>query len=480
MARRHGGRDAARGGTAHGTIAPPAARERRRAAGGPRMHIIIIGGGDIGYPLAQALAPGHDVFVVDADPLVGERFADADVEFVAGSGANPDALRRAGVERCAALIAATRLDEVNFVCCALASKLGVRRTICFASREDLVSGGARGLQQYFGIDEIIWPEAELAAHVERVVLAPGATDAGVFVGGRIELLEYRLAAESPLVGPPVSSLDLPAGVVIVAAEHDLAIVIPRGGTRLAAGDKVVLMGDREGMAQLRARMAPGGGDAAHRVTIIGGGDVGYRLAQRLEQAEGTELVVIERDGERGEFLAATLRRALVLQGDGTDLALLESEDVGRSDVLVSVIDNDERNLLASLLGRQLGVRKVITRVSNPANHRLFERVGIDVALSARGAAVTSVVHLLDGGRSSLLAILQEGQGRVVELTAPAALRPTAVRDLALPRDAIIGTVLRDGHVLVPGGGDRVEGGDRLIVCCTEAALADVHRLFARL
>ena len=311
-----------------------------------------------------------------------------------------------------------------------------------------------------------------------MVLAPGATDAGVFVGGRIELLEYRLAAGSPLAGPPVSALDLPAGVVIVAAEQDLSIRIPRGDTRLAAGDKVVLMGDREGMAELRARMAPGAAGASRRVTIIGGGDVGYRLAQRLERTEGTDLLLIERDRERGELLAATLRRALVLQGDGTDPALLEAEDIGRSDVLVSVIDNDERNLLASLLGRQLGVRKVITRVSNPANHRLFERVGIDVALSARGAALTSVVHHVDGGRSSLLAILQEGQARVVELTAPAALRSTAVKDLALPREAIVGSVLRDGRVLVPRGDDRVEGGDRLIVCCTEAALRDVHRLFA--
>ena len=443
------------------------------------MHIIIVGGGDIGYPLAQALAPAHDVFVVDADPLVGESFADADVEFVAGSGANPDVLRRAGVERCGVLVAATRLDEVNFVCCALASKLGVGRTICFASREDLVAGGAVGLQQHFGIDEVIWPEAELAAHIERVVLAPGATDAGVFVGGRIELLEYRLDVGSPLVGPAVSSLDLPAGVVLVAAQHDLSITIPRGGTRFAAGDKVVLMGDRAGMAQLRARMAPGAGGAAQRVTVIGGGDVGYRLAQRLDRVEGLELSVIERDRERGELLAATLRHALVLQGDGTDLALLEAEDIGRSDVLVSVIDNDERNLLASLLGRHLGVRKVITRVSKPANHRLFERVGIDAALSARGAAVTSVVHQIDGGRSSLLAILQEGQARVVELTAPAAMRPTAVRDLALPREAIIGSVLRGGDVIVPGGDDRVEGGDRLLVCCTEAALRSVYALFAR-
>ena len=126
--------------------------------------------------------------------------------------------------------------------------------------------------------------------------------------------------------------------------------------------------------------------------------------------------IIERDAARGAKLAARLRRTLVLNGDGTDLEFLESEDVGRSDVLVCVIDNDERNLLASLLGRQLGVPKIVTRVSRPDNLRLFERVGIDVALSARGAAVASILHQISGGTSSLLAVLEHGEARVLELT----------------------------------------------------------------
>ena len=311
-------------------------------------------------------------------------------------------------------------------------------------------------------------------------MAPGATDAEAFAGGRIEMLEYRLDAEAPLVGPPLASLDLPAGVVIIAVKHEHSTSIPRGGTRLEAGDKVVLMGNREGMAQIRTLMAPGAADAASQlVTIIGGGDVGYRLAQHLDRADRVRLCVIERDRARGEMLAATLSRALVLHGDGTDLELLENEDIGRSDVLVSVIDNDERNLLASLLGRQLGVGKVITRVSKRANHRLFERVGIDVALSARGAAVMSVVHQIDGGRASLLAILQEGQARVVELTAPAGLRPIAVKDLRLPRDSIIGTVLRGGEVIVPRGDHRIQAGDTLLVCCKDPAVRGVRDLFVR-
>ena len=124
------------------------------------------------------------------------------------------------------------------------------------------------------------------------------------------------------------------------------------------------------MKRLRPIIAPASSSAdSQMVTIIGGGDVGFRLAQSLDEADGIRLIVIERERERGELLAATLRNALILRGDGTDLELLESEEIGRSDVLVSVIDDDERNLLASLLGHQLGVRKVITRVSKPSNRR---------------------------------------------------------------------------------------------------------------
>ena len=445
------------------------------------MHIIIIGGGDIGYPLASAFLAEHDVFLVDPDPLRAHRFAHLDVEFVAGSGTSPDVLRRAGVEHCDLLIAATRLDEVNIVACSLGSGLGAKRTICFVTKADLLEqrGGDDSLQRNFGIDEIIWPEAQLAAEIERIIMAPGAVDAEMFAGGRIELLEFRLDADAPVVGREVASLALPAGVVIVALKHEHSTSIPRGQTVLEPGDKVVLMGTRDGMKRLRPIIAPASGDAdSQMVTIIGGGDVGFRLAQNLDQAEGIRLIVIERERERGELLAATLRNALILRGDGTDLELLESEEIGRSDVLVSVIDNDERNLLASLLGHQLGVRKVITRVSKPSNHNLFERVGIDVALSARGAAVASVIHGIDSGRARLLAVLEEGQARVLELAVPGGFTPTAVRELKLPPDSIIGSVLRAGAVLVPRGDDRIQGGDHLLVCCTEPAVRGVHDLFA--
>ena len=287
------------------------------------------------------------------------------------------------------------------------------------------------LREHFGIGQVVWPEAQLADAIERIIMAPGAIDAGVFAGGRIQLLEFRLDEHSSLVHHPILSLDLPSGVVIVAVKREDSISIPRGRTQLSSGDKVVLMGTREAMDQLRHQVSPGAGQAGSQlVTIIGGGDVGYRLAQHFDQAEGFQLRIIE------------------------------------------------RNLLACLLGRQLGVRKVITRVSKTANLRLFERVGIDVALSARGAAVTSVVHQIDGGRASLLAVLEEGQAKVVELLVPEALPTTLLKDLGLPQDSIVGTVLREGEALVPSGEDRIFWGDRLLVCCTDAAVHQVRDMFA--
>jgi trk system potassium uptake protein TrkA len=206
--------------------------------------------------------------------------------------------------------------------------------------------------------------------------------------------------------------------------------------------------------------------------------VGLRLAQHLETEPGIHLTIVEHDHERGEMLAATLGDALVLEGDGTDLGLLEGEEIGQSDVLVSVIDNDERNLLACLIGQQLGVGSVITRVSTPANLRLFELVGIDVALSARGAAVASVVHQIDGGRSSLLQVLEEGQARVVELTVSDQFPATALRDFGLPDQAIIGSIVRGGDVIVPRGDDRIEPGDRLLICTTGVSAEELRTLFA--
>jgi trk system potassium uptake protein TrkA len=389
-------------------------------------------------------------------------------------------LGQAGVGEADLLIACTGLDEVNMVACAIASRLGTPRTICFVSREEFAGRDASSdaVREHFGIERIIWPEAQLAEEIERIIAAPGAIDAEVFAEGRIRLLEFRLDVSSPLTAAPLSALHLPKSALIVAVKRRDAIEIPRGDTRLSPGDKIFVMGTPAALEEVVPQIHRGAQNTRHQtVTIIGGGDVGFRLAQRLDALPHITLRIIESDPDRGAMLAATLRRALVLNGDGTDLELLESEEIGRSDVLVSVIDNDERNLFASLLGRQLGVRRIITRVSRPRNLHLFERVGIDVALSARGAAVNALVHQIQGGRAHLLAVLEEGQATIIEVEVPAGFRSRALMEMKPPPKSIVGAILRDRAIVVPRGPDRVQAGDRLIVFAAADSVGAVRDYF---
>jgi trk system potassium uptake protein len=443
------------------------------------MRIVIVGGGQIGSSLARALAPDHEVVVIDNNPDVANTFTNIDAELIIAGGTSQEALERARIQDARFFVASTPLDEVNIVACAIANRMSNPETICVVSRADFLPEGGKdlGLRE-FGIDRVLWPEAQLAADIEGVVTTPGAIDAEIFAGGRVRLLEYRLDAASALVGKSLGKLHLPRGALLVAVKRGGALFVPRGATELQADDKVIVMGTPQATRDIERMVHPArdGGDI--EVTIIGGGDVGIQLAERLEQSSSCRVRIVERDAARGEMLAARLKRTLVLNGDGTDLEFLESENVGQSDVLVSVIDNDERNLLASLLGRQLGVAKIVTRVSRPTNLRLFERVGIDVALSARAAAVASILHQITGGTSSLLAVVEHGEARVLELVVSPRFEPRPLKSIGAPADVIVGAILRGREVIVPRGDDRVEPGDHIIVFCTRDAAERVQAYFS--
>lgn len=442
------------------------------------MRVVIVGGGEVGFALAQALSGSHEVFVIDHAPSIAARFEPLDVQFVLGAGTSPEALTRAGTASADALVACTGLDEVNIVTCAMARRLGPVRTMCFVSREEFLGVDESGLAA-FGIDRVIWPEAQLAADMERIIRTPDALDAESFADGAICLVEYRLGTESALVGRRIADLHLPHGLLVVAVRRGDQLFIPRGESELCVGDKAIVMGTPDALHDLRTRLRGATVAGRQRVTLIGGGDVGLQLARRLDSDDRIALTVIERDPQRGELMASRLSQTLVLTGDGTDLELLESEDIGRSDVLVSVVDNDERNLLTSLLGRQLGVRRIITRVSKRANLRLFERMGIDVAISARGAAVDSVLHQLQGGSTRLLAVVEQGAGRILELDVPAGYQRKVLGDLPAPLNSIVGAIIRDGRPIVPRGTDAIEPGDRLIVFTTHAAETKVRDYFTQ-
>jgi trk system potassium uptake protein len=197
-----------------------------------QMRVIVVGGGEIGFALAQSLSTsGHEVFVLDNQPEVGARFASLDVQFVVGTGTSAEILERAGIQHADVFVACTGLDEVNIVSCAIARQLGSPRTFCFVSREDFVElQDLRGLA-HFGIDRLVWPEAQLAADIERIIGVPGALDAEAFADGAVHLVEYRLEADSSLAGRRIADLHLAHGSLIVAVRRGDTVFIPRSWVR---------------------------------------------------------------------------------------------------------------------------------------------------------------------------------------------------------------------------------------------------------
>ena len=446
------------------------------------MKILIAGDDEAAIRLAEGLMAAHEVWLlVPEATTAGPSLDHLDVEVVTGTAISTPTLARARVQEADVFIACTTRDEENIVACILARQAGAGRTVCFLFRPDVGADEADevALARTLGIDSVIRPARQLAEEILRIVRIPGALDVEVFAGGRVHLLRHAVEAGAPVTSGTLKEVGVPQGVVLVMVKRDERTLLPKGDTRFQPGDKLTAMGTVEGIDTLLRRFlrAPGQREEERRATIVGGGVVGVAVAVGLERA-GWRLRVIERTKARCDELAGQLR-GLVLHGDGSNLDLLRAERVGEDPVLVAVTNNDEKNLLVSLVAKKLGVRRIVTRADSPGNERLFETVGIDVVLSARGAAIQTVLGQLAPGRGALLAELEHGDAEVIELDLPPGLPPMPLARLKSDVFAIVGAILRDGRVIIPRGGDSLEGKDRILVFCSKQDDERVREFFLR-
>jgi len=435
------------------------AAELRYADG---VNIIIVGGGETGFQIAQQLHAEQNVTVIDTDAGRARDLESLDVRFLNGNGADPEVLRAADAGTADAVIACTTNDDVNVLASLAARGLGARQTMAFVTRERYVDAfRPRGAMESIGlaIDRLIWPQRTLADQIVDIVRVPRAIDSGVFAGGMIRMLEYRLEEGDPFTGDTLLKLDLPADVLVVGRIREDTFTVPGGDATLEPGDKTVFMGTAESMRTLSGHFTPQ--RRTLTVTVVGGGNVGFMVARQLH-GTGVRLVIIELEAERAEKLAVWFPKALVLRGDGTDLELLEQERLEDSDVLVAVTNDDGRNLLASLLAKQLGIPKVITRVSRAQNRRLFERVGIEAPLTVRQAAVQEVLNWLRLDEADHLASIED-RAEVIELVYPLTAAPGTLAGTGSPPDGLIGAVLRRNRAIIPDGNTELLPGDHLFV-----------------
>ncbi len=416
------------------------------------MDIVVAGGGEVGLRIAEQLMASHNVTVIGASDRDLGRLEKLKIDVVEGSLTSKAVLEAAGVPRADVYIAVSRDDEKNIVSCVAAKRLGARRVICFLHRRGFfaVESDEEGLAESLGIDAIVRPAGRLADEIVRIVTVPGALDAKSFIGGRIQLQKFEVDEGSPLTSAPLMELKFPKGALIAMGQRGDEFFVPRGDTHFQAGDRATIIGTPKGIRRVNRFLAirklfP----RKKRAIVVGGGLVGAAVAEGLVQA-GWSVKVIEFDRQRCSDLAAQVD-CLILNGDGADLELLEQECAFEPDALVAVTSNDEKNLLISLLAQHLEVPRVITRADRMINERIFERVGVDVVLSAKGAAIRRVVSDLVEGDNLHIA------------------------ELELPRFAIIGAVIRrEGRVRIPTGATALEHGDHLLVICDKDHEDDFH------
>ena len=429
------------------------------------MKILIYGATEIGCLLATEFFEDHDITVIDKEENCTEEFNKLDISFVHGSATDVTVLKSADIVNSDVFIACTAQDEANIVACLSAKKISGIRTICFVSKEEyqntmVLDNCADYLGDFF-IDYIIWPEALLTQELFRIVTVAHALDVENFADGKARLLEYKVKPNSMIVGKMVKDCAFTKDTIIVGIKRGSLLFIPNGLTEINQDDKLIFMGTSHSLDILAGTFFHEK-EQVKSVAIIGGGNVGLMLAKSLEDMK-IKTKIIEKNYERCEFLSQELKSAIVINADGTDLKLLDEEEIGSSDVAIAVTNNDERNLLCSLLVKQLGVKRVITRVSKVVNIPLFEKVGIDIAVSPKTSAINEVKNDIDETNVDILATVEQGEAEVLEIALSLEFDGKLIKDLKFPAPAIVGIIQRRANVIIPKGDTDLKHHDILII-----------------
>ncbi len=450
------------------------------------MKIIILGAGQVGGTLAENLAnEANDITVIDSDGLRLRELQDRlDIRTVQGSGSYPSVLRQAGAEDADMLIAVTSSDEVNMVACQVANslfktptKISRVRANAYLSRKELF--GENG----FPIDVLISPEQVVTQHITRLIEYPGALQVLEFSKGLVRLVAIRATKGGPLVGHELSFLrtHMPKTDTRVAAifRKDRPI-IPQGDTVIEDGDEVFFIAGTDHIRSVMSELQPSE-KPYKRIFICGGGNIGQRLAHSLEGRFQVKL--IERNRDRCVMLSESLRKTIVLEGNAANKDILLEENIESTDVFCAVTNDDEANIMASLLAKRLGARKVLTLINNPDYVDLIQGGEIDVAISPQQTTIGSLLTHVRKGDVVNVHSLRRGAAEAIEAIAHGDHRSSKVvgkrlDEIPLPEGTTIGAIVRHNEVLIAHDHLRVQPDDHVILFLVDKSrIRDVERLF---
>lgn len=445
------------------------------------MKIVILGAGQVGSSVAESLASEqNDLTVVDLDLKRLRALQDRlDLRTVSGSGAHPSVLVEAGIDDADLLIAVTQSDETNLVACRLAARMfNVPRRIARIRATDYLAN-ERVLGEEFEVDLAICPEQILTDYIVKLVEFPEALQVLDFAGGKVSLVAVRAFRGGPLVGRQLKDLRTQSTRIVAIFRGDRSIV-PEGQTVIEAGDEVFCLAAsghiREVMHELRRMDRP-----VRRVMIAGGGNIGLRLARALEHDYSVR--VIEHNNRRCELLAARLSKALVLTGDTTDEELLEEEGIGEMDLFVAVTNDDENNIMSSLLAKRMGARRVVSLINRRSYVDLLQAGEIDIAISPAQATIGTLLAHVRRGDVVAVHSLRRGAAEALEAVAhgdreSSRITERRIEEIDLPAGTTIGAIVRGDEVIMAHHDAVVRAEDHVIVFVMDKkTLPRVEKLF---
>ncbi len=453
------------------------------------MNFIICGAGQVGFHIARQLASeDHDVTVVDSSER-NIRTVDAalEVQTVTGFASYPGVLDQANAAEADMLIAVTQSDEVNMVACQVAHSLfNVPTKIARVRSQSYLAPEWSDLfrRDHMPIDVIISPELEVAKAISRDLVVPGAFDAIPMAEGRIRVVGVRCNQDCPVINTPLRQLtgvfpDL--SIVIVGIIRDGKMAIPGSNDQMIAGDDVYFVADTEHVP--RAMTIFGHEETlAQKLIILGGGNVGRFLAERVkEEHPGVSTRIIESSEERANLLARSLPRdVIVLNGNGLEPEILEEAGVRETETIVAVTNDDETNILGALLAKRHGAQRAIALVNNTNYPPLVTTLGVDAVVTPRSITASTILRHVRHGRIRSVHSLGEQFGEVLEteIIEASTLAGTAIRDMDLPDGVLLGAIVRGSKVITPRSDTVVQKNDRVILFAQHGAVREVEKILS--
>lgn len=447
------------------------------------MHIVIVGGGGVGYELARNLSEKQqDVVVIEKNMIKARRFTESlDVMVIEDNGANAAVLEQAGIKSAEMLIAVTHVDEVNIIACMLAKQYNVPitvgriRNMGYSNESSILTPGQ------LGIDIMINPERVAAMEISKMLHFPDATEVEYFNQGKVMMIGVVVDAEAGITDVPLHKLPLgPDCIVVGISDNQGKFMIPGGRDVIRPGNKIYLLGDSRTLKDISSLLHHEK-TMINQVTILGGGMIAYHLARLLEESKHNfKVKLIEKDESRCEGLCKTLQKTLVLQGDATEIAMLKEEDTDQADAIIAATSDDRNNIVASLLARQFGVKKIICEVMKPHYVPVYKALGIDSLINPRLLAAAQILRLTRREEVVSLSILQDEKAEVVEVVIPETAKVVnhKIANAGFSRGMLIGSLIRNGHVIVPNGDTILQADDHLIIFSLPKVGAKLERFFA--